>query len=295
MLSSVFFIVNSRIGDRRIAEFTRAMLKHIVGIKHEVHLTEYGGHALELARFAVVNKCSLIVAVGGDGTINEVLQAVVHSSIPLAIIPTGSGNGLARHCGIPIRIDKAVELIIQGHLKVIDIGKANETYFISNAGVGFDAYICNQIKQTNSRGLKMYIREVVKNYFTYQANIYSIRADEQILNERAYFLNIANGKEFGYGFQIAPDASLQDGMLDMILVKKINLFNGAKFVWDGWHKNLVNNKDCIYIKANKIVIEADNLKFYQTDGDAHECKGLCTIEICKGAIQLLVPRSIENL
>lgn len=295
MLSSVFFIVNTRIGDRKIAELTKALLKYIVGIKHEVHQTEYSGHALELAKQAVANKSSLIVAVGGDGTVNEVLQAVVHSDIPLAIVPTGSGNGLARHCGIPIEIDKAVELIVQGHLKSIDIGKANDTYFISNAGVGFDAYVCNQIKQTNSRGLKMYIREVIKNYFTYKADTYHIQADQVTLNEGAYFLNVANGKEFGYGFQIAPDASIQDGMLDMILVKKINIFNGAKFVWDGWNKNLMNNAHCIYLKANKIIIKSKNMHYYQTDGDAHECNGICTIELCKNAIQLLVPTSIENL
>ena len=142
MHSSIFFIVNARIGNRKIAQLTRALLLHMTVYKHEVHITQYGGHALELAKQAVDSNASLIVAVGGDGTVNEVLQAIVYSKIPLAIVPTGSGNGLARHCNIPLNIEQAVQLISTGHVLPIDIGKANDRFFISNAGVGFDAWVC---------------------------------------------------------------------------------------------------------------------------------------------------------
>ena len=290
MLSSIFFIVNTRIGSEKIAAFTKALLNHLVGYTHEVHMTEYGGHALKLAEQALAQKSSLVVAVGGDGTVNEVLQAMVYSGIPMAIVPTGSGNGLARHCGIPIDIDKAMQMIVRSAIEKIDIGKANETYFISNAGVGYDAWICHRIKESKHRGLKMYVREVVKNYFAYSRDTYKIIADGVEMTHKAFFLNVANGKEFGYGFQIAPDASLQDGLLDLILVKKINVFNGLRFVWDGWNKKLHLNNDCIHLKAKRIEIESVNeLKYYQTDGDGHECNGKCVFEIYPKSLYLLVP------
>jgi len=295
MHSSIFFIVNARIGNRKITKLTRALLLHMTAYKHEVHITQNSGHAQDLAKQAVDNGASLIVAVGGDGTVNEVLQAIVFSKIPIAIIPTGSGNGLARHCNIPLNIEKAVQLISTGHLLPIDIGHANDRFFISNAGVGFDAWVCHQIKKTTQRGLKMYVKEVIRNYFSYKSDTYTIQADEITLTEKAYFLNIANGKEFGYGFQIAPDASLQDGMLDMILVKKITPLSGIQFVWDGWHKKISKNKDCVHLRAKRFILKGPQLNYFQTDGDAHTCNGTCVIEICKDGVHLLVPTSVENI
>jgi len=295
MLSSVFFIVNSRIGPIKSAQFTRAILEHFTDIKHEIHLTEYGGHALELAQRAIREKSSLVVAVGGDGTVNEVLQAVATSGLPMAIVPTGSGNGLARHCGIPLQIHAAVKLIRSGVVRAIDLGKANDQFFISNAGVGFDAWVCQRIRQTKSRGLAMYIRHVVVNYFTYKPVLYTITADGKTFEEKAYFLNVANGKEFGYGFEISPEASLEDGLLDMVLVKRINFFNGTRFVWDGWRKRLNRNPDCIHLRAKSFEFSAPSMSCYQTDGDAHDCERSCRIDIFPKALHLLIPVNSPTL
>lgn len=296
MTGNLFFIVNTRIGSNRIATFTRALLLHLADIKHEVHLTEYAGHATELATKAVAENASMVIAVGGDGTVNEVLQVLAKSNIPMAIVPTGSGNGLARHCGIPTNIYKAVELIVQGKLEKIDVGRCNHTYFISNAGIGYDAFICNKIKKNKSRGLKMYVWEVCKNYFSYSPKTYKITIDEKVYTHHAFFLNIANGKEFGYGFKIAPDASLQDGWLDVIIVKKITIFNGIKFVWDGWNRKLNTNKDCIHYRAKEIKIESNqDINFFQTDGDGQECNGKCDIEIHPKSLILLIPAKSKNL
>ena len=271
MSDSVFFIVNSRIGSKHISALTRAILTHLSHVKHEIHTTEYGGHALHLAKRAIEEQSRLVVAVGGDGTVNEVLQAMACTTIPLAIVPTGSGNGLARHCGLPLQIEEAVKLILDSKIEEIDLGKCNETFFISNAGVGYDAWICHQIKESKSRGLSMYIREVVKHYFSYKSDTYYIKADGNEITQKAFFLNIANGTEFGYGFAIAPNASIQDGFLDLVLVKKINFFTGFKFVWDGWNKRLPYNSNCIFLKAKRIEIESKGgLKYYQADGDGYK-------------------------
>ena len=296
MSASIFFIVNSRIGNHSISALTRALITHLSDVKHEVHITEYGGHAMELAEQAIKCKSRLVVAVGGDGTVNEVLQAMANSTIPMAIVPTGSGNGLARHCGIPLNIEEAVKLILNSRVEEIDLGKCNDTFFISNAGVGYDAWVCHQIKETQSRGLSMYVREVMKNYFKYTSDTYHIKADDMELTEKAFFLNVANGTEFGYGFAIAPNASVQDGLLDLVLVKKINFFNGFRFVWDGWTKRLPSNQNCIFIKAKRIEIEsAKGIKYYQADGDGYTSNGKCIIEICPKSLHLLVPVNAKNL
>lgn len=291
----VFFIVNARIGEQKISLLKDSIAIHLKNREYEIHITEYGGHAKILAQEAVQKNYQIVVAVGGDGTVNEIIQELALKEITLAIVPTGSGNGLARHCSIPLKIPEAVQLIANGKSMKIDLGKANDVYFISNAGVGFDALVCNTIKQTKSRGLKMYIRKVIQHYFSYKADTYTIVTDDKTLTQKAFFLNVANGKEFGYGFEIAPEATLQDGYLDMILVEKINAWNGLSFVIDGWRKKLITNKNCLYLRAKKITIKGNDLRYFQTDGDAHDCANTCLIEVNTNALNLLVPQHLNSI
>ncbi|MBK9302134.1 MAG: diacylglycerol kinase family lipid kinase [Bacteroidetes bacterium] len=294
-MQSFFFIINSRIGSEKIKQLQSAIDTYLSDKQVQLTYTAYGGHATLLAQEALQLKDTVVVAVGGDGTVNEVIQQLACTNVPLAIIPTGSGNGLARHCQIPINMTQAVALLATGHLLTIDLGKANEKYFISNAGVGFDAWVCNTIKTTKSRGLKMYVWKVIKHYFSYHKDLYTLTTDEKYLKQHAFFLNIANGKEFGYGFQIAPEASLQDGLLDVILAKSITPFNGLKFVIDGWRKRLHKNKNCIYFKTKKIKIESPQLRYFQTDGDAHDCNGICEITLIENALNIMVPSEIKHI
>jgi YegS/Rv2252/BmrU family lipid kinase len=294
-MKKISFIINSRIGQKKIDAILSAINKYLPSNEVDIAYTQYGGHAIELAKKSIDNNCNILVAVGGDGTVNELLQVVMHSSCSLAVVPTGSGNGLARHCNIPLDIELAVKNIAEGKIEKIDIGKANDKYFISNAGVGFDAYVCNFIQQTKHRGLKMYARFVIQKYFSYKPETYTIETETETFIQKAFFLNIANGREFGYGFEIAPNASLQDGLLDMILVKKITPLNGFKFVWDGWNKKITSNKQVIHLKAKKIKITAPGIPYFQTDGDAHNCKNECTIEVITKALQIIVPLHVDNL
>ncbi len=292
--STICFIVNSRIGEKKIQQLNEA-IKQFIDSPYELHYTQFGGHATELTKKALEKKAKIIVAVGGDGTVNEIIQLVAKSQTVLAIVPTGSGNGLARHCQIPLKIDQAVKLVSSGQPVKIDLGKANDIYFISNAGVGFDATVCQAIKETKSRGLKMYILKVIQHYFTYKADTYQIESAGKTFTEKAFFLNVANGKEFGYGFEIAPEATLQDGMLDMILVKSIHFWNGFKFVWDGWNKRLSKNKNCLYLRTTAMKIQGKNLNYFQTDGDSHSCQGTCMIEVHPHSLSILVPTSLKQI
>jgi diacylglycerol kinase (ATP) len=295
MMNQFIFLVNSRIGEKKIEELKHALVNQLPATTYQIFITEYGGHAKDLAKKFAAEKYKYIIAVGGDGTVNEVIQAIAETDTILGIIPTGSGNGLARHCSIPLKIAEAVTVIKGGKEMLIDLGKANEVYFISNAGVGFDAVVCNAIKQTKFRGLKMYISKVIQYYFAYKNDTYSIQADDNLFTKKAFFLNVANGKEFGYGFEIAPNASLQDGLLDMILIDKINIWNGLTFVIDGWRKKLIKNKNCLYIRAKNIHIKGSQLHHFQTDGDAHDCKEECHIQVMPKALRIITPLHIDQL
>ncbi len=294
-MKKITFIINSRIGQKKIDAIHAAISTYLQTYIVEKHYTQYSGHAITLAQQAINNHTDILVAVGGDGTVNEILQVLMHTNTALAIIPTGSGNGLARHCSIPLPIELAIQNIVLGKIEKIDIGKANDTYFISNAGVGFDAYVCNYIKQSKARGLKMYARFVLQKYFGYKPLTYTIHTDQGSFIQKAFFLNVANGREFGYGFEIAPGASLQDNLLDVILVKKINPWNGFGFVWDGWHKKITSNKEVIHIRTRKIEIQAEGMHCYQTDGDAQVCANSCTMEVLPKALQIIVPSHVHSL
>jgi diacylglycerol kinase (ATP) len=292
---NMFVVINARIGEQKIQRILASLdaLRNTIAI--DVQITQYAGHAGLLSAEAVANGYQTIVAAGGDGTVNEVIQSIAGTSCGLAVIPCGSGNGLARHCSIPLVIEEAVALLASGKQIKIDLGLANGVYFISNAGVGFDAVVCHAIQQLSKRGLWMYIRQVIHQYFFYTADTYTIEVNGETFSQQAFMLNVANGKEFGYGFEIAPEASLQDGKLDMILVKKMGFFSGITFVIDGWRKRLHRNKNCMYIRAERIALQGARLHFFQTDGDAHNCQGHCHIEVAKGALHLLVPEHIKTL
>lgn len=296
MSASYFFIINSRIGSKRLNAAEEAIANYFSTEKIKVEKTKYGGHATDLCKQALLEQYSHVVAVGGDGTVNEVVQMIACTNITLGIVPCGSGNGLARHCGIPLTINEAVKNIRIGKQVCIDLGKANHVYFISNAGVGIDALVCNDIKHSTKRGLKMYMWYVTKRYLSYKPETYSItRDDQKTIQRRGFFLNIANGKEFGYGFQIAPEASLQDGMLDMIVVNSMSMLQGAKFVLDGWNKKLIYNRQCLYERGKQFMVRAAGLTYFQTDGDAHTCAGECTFSVVPEALHLMIPQHINNI
>lgn len=295
MMTTYGFVVNARIGTKKINRLQTAVLQYLQPNQYVLEITEYGGHASVIAKKFLQEGIAIIVAVGGDGTVNEVIQVLAGTRAVLGIIPTGSGNGLARHCQIPLQIDKAVATLVQAHPLCIDLGKVNDIYFISNAGVGFDAEVCHTIKSSNSRGLKMYVRKVVRHFFSYVPATYTIQTDNETFTQKAFFINVANGREFGYGFEIAPQATLQDGLLDVIIVKSMSLRNSFSFIWAGWRKKLIVNNQCLYQRTKKISIKSTHLNYFQTDGDAHPCQGICTFEVCENALSIAVPPHVHEL
>jgi YegS/Rv2252/BmrU family lipid kinase len=225
--SRIWFVVNPIAGNSQkeeFPEFVNHTLDHAL-YQYEIKYTNGPGHAVELGKEAAASGIEMVVAVGGDGTINEVARGLIHTETVLGIIPRGSGNGLARHLNIPLNFEGALKLINTGRKLKIDTGTINGNVFVSIAGVGFDALVADQFAKEPGRGFITYFKIVAGNYQNYVPEEYTIILDNnQIINTSALFVTLANSNQFGYNTTIAPEAKLNDGLFDVCIVEKPNIF-----------------------------------------------------------------------
>ncbi|MDE6225849.1 MAG: diacylglycerol kinase family lipid kinase, partial [Muribaculaceae bacterium] len=188
------------------------------GFDVEVKFTTGPGNATELAREAVENKFHTVVAIGGDGTVNETAAGLSKTDVALGIIPAGSGNGLARHLNIPMDIDRAADIIAQRNIVDCDYGEVNHRPFFCTFGVGFDAAVSHRFAKQNRRGKMMYIKSAIDEYLNYNPQEYTISANGKVLTEKAFLIAVCNASQYGNNAYIAPQASLTDGLLDFTIV-----------------------------------------------------------------------------
>ena len=220
------FIVNPLAGGKKKSNVVRNIQQNAdpASLDYEIRFTERAGHATELSIEAIERGFDIVVAVGGDGTINEVANALVGKDVILGIIPLGSGNGLARHLGIPRHQAKAVRLINRANFMLIDTAEINGHPFISIAGVGFDALVAKEFAESKKRGFITYFNIIRNRLISYKPKKYTLVFDEGMqITDRAFFISFANSNQFGYNTTIAPNARLNDGLLDVCIVKKPRL------------------------------------------------------------------------
>ncbi|MBC8320209.1 MAG: diacylglycerol kinase family lipid kinase [Bacteroidetes bacterium] len=223
----IIFIINPKSVKKNRDRISRAIEK---GIDHNIYetsvvYTKSPGHAVSLSKEAVARKVDIIVAVGGDGTVNEVASSMICSSSVLGIVPLGSGNGLARHLGISRNIEKAIYLINNYTTTIIDTGSVNGKVFVSIAGVGFDALVAERFAVAGRRGFLGYFQIIANEYFHYKPQNYKITfEDGKVITQEALFVSFANSNQFGYNTSIAPNAKLTDGLLDVCIMKKPQIY-----------------------------------------------------------------------
>lgn len=218
----ILFIVNPISGHRDKRRF-REQVANVLGfenITYEIVFTERAGHATALAEEAV-GDYDIVAAVGGDGTLNEVARGLVGTETVLAVIPCGSGNGLARCLHIPLNTDKALRLLTQGRIQRIDTGTVNGQLFLSVAGIGLDAQTAQDFAQDPRRGFITYAHYAVSNYLHPKPETVSITFDgREPITCSPMLITFANSNQFGYNAVIAPHASLQDGLLDTCILNR---------------------------------------------------------------------------
>ena len=187
-----------------------------------IKLSKYKGHAVELALASISEKADIIVACGGDGTVNEVAQCLVNSNVKMGVLPIGSGNGLARHLRIPTNIPSALEILGRCDCKSMDVGKANDRYFFCNVSVAFSAQVIRCYDQMPQRGFAAYSRAFLKAVSSFKYSTFELEEHNGTLKSTPFVLLLSNTDQLGYNKTLTPDASLFDGKLDMVRVEKSN-------------------------------------------------------------------------
>ncbi len=237
--------------------------------KYEVELayTEYAGHATELARSAVERNVDIVVAVGGDGTVNEVGRALVHTDTALAIIPCGSGNGLARHLRIPLSPKKAIEIINEGVIHALDYGTINDRPFFCTCGVGFDAFISEKFAAAGKRGLLTYVENTLKSGLQYKPQTYVIEDENGTETCHAFLIACANASQYGNDAYIAPYASMKDGLLDVVVMNPFSTIEAPQVALQLFTGTLPASSHVRTFQAQRLLIRREGEGVAHFDGD----------------------------
>ena len=291
------FIVNPISGRKRYTNPAELITKDIDKNKFDfsIKYTESIGHAEMLAKDAVENKTDLVVAVGGDGTINEVASALIDTETILGIIPTGSGNGLARHLGIHRNFRRAIQLINDLHFKRIDTALINDRPFISIAGVGFDALVAKHFAENNKRGFLSYFEIITKKFLDYKPNRYTIQfSDRTVLKTRALFIAFSNSNQFGYNTTIAPNAKLNDGLLDVCIVQKPPLFAMPVIANLLLLKWIDRSQYVRIISSASLIVKRKRNRPVNIDGEPVKLKKNLSIKINPLSLKVIIPKDAKK-
>ncbi|HTO15206.1 MAG TPA: diacylglycerol kinase family protein [Edaphocola sp.] len=291
-MEKLLFILNPKAGVNRNKTIETAIKEHLDTALYDwnIEYTQYAGHGTLLAKEAVSRGYKTVVVVGGDGSINDVIQSLVNQDIILGVIPMGSGNGLARSVGLPLKVKEAIKVLNKKNIHAIDLGLINDSqYFISNAGVGFDAIVTKEFEKSEKRGFISYIDIIVRNMFSFKPKQWEIEVDGEIYNHTAFMITIANGPQLGYNFKIAPVAIFNDGLLDIVVIKKHPKFLTGILGLQGFTDSLLKNRYVAHYTGKKIIIRNIENETMQLDGDFSECKMPLKIEVKEKVIKLLCP------
>lgn len=263
-------IVNPKSGTTEKGRIIKKALENFLaaGWDVEAAYTERPGHATEIAEKAARAGVEAVVAVGGDGTVNETARALVNTSSTLGIIPMGSGNGLARHLNIPMNPMKAIDIITSGRVEECDYCTVNDRPFFCTFGMGFDAAVTDRFSsRPGSRGFINYIRSTVEEFIHYKPEGYTIIADNETIAERAFVVACCNAAQYGNNAFIAPHASITDGLMDVTVMHCSNKFNHALCGLDMMIGTIREGARIHTFRTRSVTIERDGSGPVQLDGE----------------------------
>lgn len=268
-MRTILFIINPKSGTDK-----KLYVRQIIGKKidvskfsYQVRYTEYAGHAEVLAREAVEKGTDIVVAVGGDGTVNEVARALIHTPTALGIIPCGSGNGLARHLQLPMDPEGAIQMINETCIKSLDYGTMNNLPFFCTCGMGFDAFVSMKFANSGKRGLLSYIENTLRETLTYKPDTYTLTLDDQQIEQRAFVIACANASQYGNNAFIAPAATMSDGLMDITVLEPFSAIEAPQLALQLFNGTLTTNSRVKTFKARKAHIKRLSKAPVHVDGD----------------------------
>lgn len=290
---TIRFIVNPASGSSRsrskdVAQLIDQYLDKTVFIP-EITFSSAPGQSFILSREAADQGIDIVVAVGGDGSVNEVAKGLTGYNVTLGIIPIGSGNGLARHLNIPMDISKAIEILNFGKTMLIDTVSINDNQFISIAGVGFDALVADKFAQSETRGFLTYFRIATRAYPFYKPKKYELDIDGKIIKRRALFISFANSDQFGYNTTIAPNADITDGLIDVCIVQKIPMFKAPLIAHLLLAKKIDQSSYVEIIKARQVFLRRRKNEVINIDGEPVLLSRNLSLKVNHLALRVAIP------
>ncbi len=272
---NAFLILNPTAGQRKPSD-TREQVERALrecALECEIATTEKAGDGTDLARRAVASGCDLVIAAGGDGTVNEVAAGLIGTGVPLGILPLGTVNVLARQLRIPMKTRQAARTIAEGNVRQIDIGRANDRYFTLMAGFGFDAEVVGNVLQPlkDVIGASAYVIKTLEMLTKYEATEVTLEMPQETYTGKAYLVVVANSPTYAHKMRMAPYASTDDGLLDVIVfeqaaTKRIGFLRQILEVFIRRH---VYHRAVRCFKTPKVTVRSTPDVMVQLDGDSH--------------------------
>ena len=287
----IVFIVNPISHEIKGLDIRRIIEENLDSkqFEYKIVYTQYAQHATKLAQDALLDSTDIIAAVGGDGTVNEVGRALVNTKAVLAIIPVGSGNGLARHLGIPVGLTQAIKALNQAHPIVIDTAKINDKTFLGVAGIGFDAHIAHKFAQVGKRGSFSYYQVALSEFSRYEPKSYRITIDGKQIIRKAFVLTFANSSQYGNDFIIAPKARISDGYLDLVILDDIPGYSIPQFIYKFRQGTLDRSHHFETHRFREITIHHPYLQAH-IDGEPILFQNAIKVTIQPKSLKILVPK-----
>jgi YegS/Rv2252/BmrU family lipid kinase len=288
---SITFIINPISGVSGTKKKENAILNWIDKSKfdYRIEYTQYAGHATVISAEEVKRGTDIIVAVGGDGSVNEIARELINSNSTLGIVPAGSGNGLAHHLGISVNLRKAIEIINKGNTLKMDTGKVNEKVFVSLAGIGFDGLVAAKYANSKIRGFLTYMKIATEEYNKYKPKMYSIEINGKIINQRALFIIFANSNQFGYNAPIAPEACVSDGLLDVVISQKPLMVEMPLIAGLMYWRKIDKTKYVEVIKSAEIIVKSKKRRWVNIDGEAFKMDKKIHVKVIPNSLNIIVP------
>ena len=289
----IVFIANPISGTQNKKQVLQCIKERIDQSKYdcEMMFTEYAGHAIELAAKAADEGVTIVVAVGGDGTINEIARSLRHTSTALGIVPCGSGNGLARHLQIPLEVKGAIDVINEGIVECVDYGKINGIPFFCTCGVGFDAFVSLKFASSGRRGLLTYLENTLHESLNYKPETYEIEIGDGTLKYKAFLIACANASQYGNNAYIAPQASLSDGLMDVTVLEPFTVLDVPSLAYQLFNKTIDQNSRIKTFKCKDMRIHRTKEGVIHYDGDPIMAGKDIEVEIIPKGINMVVNKT----
>lgn len=290
-LKKLMVIVNPLSGTQRKKNVRSKVERLLDHDKFAVRIAtvERENHVRDLCREAVREGYYGVVAVGGDGTMNGAAEGLMGSDVALGVIPSGSGNGLARHLGMPMSITKSLQVINRDKVEPLDCCRLNERTFVCTCGVGFDAQVAHEFSKKHQRGLVTYVRTAFQVYSHFKCERYRVTIDGKTFEEDAFVIACANASQYGNNAYIAPHASMQDGVLDITVIKPFSVLKSAIIGLELFIKRIDKDVSINTYRGREVTIERSSAGPMHIDGEPIDMPATVTATCVPNAIKVFVP------